>query len=110
MGRPKFPEKQGSIGCDPASGEKSTFSVQDGVAEFIDKEGRVPFMQLVDELAAFFPKLEKSGFFDLPEQKVCRSIEHNPPTHLYIPEGKGYRHVCPDCGNVTTIIPQQISL
>ena len=40
----------------------------------------------------------KSGFFDLPKQESCNHPEHNPPTHLHIPEGKGYRHVCPGCG------------
>jgi hypothetical protein len=28
----------------------------------------------------------------------CVSPEHNPPTHLYVPAGKRYRHVCPVCG------------
>lgn len=52
----------------------------------------------------------KGGFFDLPKEKSCKHREHNPPTHICIPRGKGYRHVCPGCGNVTTIIPPQISL
>lgn len=42
----------------------------------------------------------KSGFFDLPISTICRNPEHNPPTHLYIPPGKGYKHVCPGCGHV----------
>ena len=52
----------------------------------------------------------KGGFFDLPKQsKRCSDPSHNPPTHIHIPQGKGYRHVCPTCGNVITLIPPQIS-
>ena len=56
-----------------------------------------------------FLEKEKSGFFDLQNVEVCNHPEHKPPTHLYIPHGKGYRHVCPQCGHVTTIIPPQIT-
>lgn len=52
----------------------------------------------------------KSGFFDLPEINICKDSEHNPPTHLYIPPGKGYKHVCPSCNRVVYITPPQISL
>lgn len=52
----------------------------------------------------------KNGFYDLPKDETCRHPEHNPPTHLYIPPGKGYRHVCPSCGKITNITPLQISL
>lgn len=51
----------------------------------------------------------QGGFFDLPKWNQCKHPEHNPPCHLYIPPGKGYIHVCPCCGEKTTIIPQQIS-
>lgn len=30
--------------------------------------------------------------------KPCNDPEHWPPTHLYIPAGYRYRHVCPKCG------------
>ncbi len=53
---------------------------------------------------------EKSGFFDLQKQDTCHDSEHNPPTHIHIPQGKGYRHVCPSCGKETVIIPQQVRL
>ena len=54
---------------------------------------------------------KESGFFDLPkDEKTCKHPEHNMPGHLCIPEGKGYKHVCPGCGNETTVIPQQITL
>lgn len=46
---------------------------------------------------------QKSGFFDLKEFG-CTDPEHNFPMHLYIPQGKGYRHVCPSCGKVTTVV------
>ena len=53
---------------------------------------------------------KESGFFPLDKKKVCNSREHNPPSHLHIPQGQGYQHVCPQCGKVTIIYPQQISL
>ncbi|QDH83526.1 hypothetical protein [Achromobacter phage Motura] len=40
---------------------------------------------------------KQSGFFDLPVAQFCTHPEHNFPTHLYIPPGQGYRHVCPGC-------------
>jgi hypothetical protein len=49
------------------------------------------------------------GFFDLPPKKYCNHPEHNPPKHLHIPQGKGYRHVCPRCGYHIDLIPPQIS-
>ena len=52
---------------------------------------------------------EKGGFFDLDLVKKCNSPEHEPPTHIYIPYGKGYKHVCPQCGQTQDIIPPQIS-
>ena len=52
---------------------------------------------------------KQGGFFDLPQDKRCKDKSHKPPTHIYIPQGKGYRHVCPSCGKVTDLIPPQIS-
>lgn len=46
----------------------------------------------------------KSGFFDLPKEEICKDLSHYPPSMMSIPYGKGYRHVCPTCGKVTTII------
>lgn len=52
----------------------------------------------------------KSGFFDLPEvKKNCGHRSHNPPSHIHIPQGKGYRHICPECGEVFDLVPVQIS-
>lgn len=42
---------------------------------------------------------EKSGFVDIEQKENCLDSEHSPPTHLYIPYGKKYIHVCPKCGN-----------
>lgn len=55
-------------------------------------------------------KNEKSGFFDLPKIEICTHPEHNPPTMLHIPQGKGYKHICPACGKVRILMPQQVSL
>lgn len=51
----------------------------------------------------------KSGFFDLPNQETCNDPEHEPPKHLFIPQGKGYRHVCPKCKKQAILIPPQIT-
>lgn len=53
---------------------------------------------------------KKGGFYDLPQQKTCNYPNHNPPTNIYIPPGKGYRHVCPKCGEVKDLVPLQITL
>jgi hypothetical protein len=50
-----------------------------------------------------------SGFFDLPKDKTCKHPEHKPPMHINIPQGKGYRHVCPACGAESVLIPPQIT-
>lgn len=60
---------------------------------------------VVSELLATY----KDGFFDLPKQKICSDLRHNAPSHIYIPQGKWYRHTCPSCGKVTVIYPQQIT-
>ena len=51
---------------------------------------------------------KRSIFFDMPETK-CLSTSHFPPNNLYIPNGKQYRHVCPQCGNVTIILAPNIT-
>ena len=62
-------------------------------------------------------KNEKSGFFDLPPgyydlpgTKPCLDPAHEPPTHLYIPPGKGYRHVCRSCGNTRLLFSSAVTL
>lgn len=55
-------------------------------------------------------KKEKGGFFDLPKNTKCGDSEHEPPKYLHIPQGKGYRHVCPRCGQVKDIIPPQVTM
>lgn len=52
---------------------------------------------------------KRGGFFDLPEKKHCSHPEHEPPKHLHIPSGKGYKHICPRCGHEVVLIPAQIS-
>lgn len=62
-----------------------------------------------DEYRRLFHEEKKSGFFDLPKNKTCRHPEHEPPSHICIPQGKGFRHVCPGCGRIVDIIPPQIT-
>ena len=52
---------------------------------------------------------KESGFFDLPQEQRCTHINHNPPSHIAIPMGKGYRHICPSCKTEFIIVPPQIS-
>lgn len=43
----------------------------------------------------------QSGFEDEPKDvwtKPCLDPAHKPPSHMVIPAGKIYRHVCPSCG------------
>jgi len=63
-----------------------------------------------------FTAIKQSGFFDLTKigeniitKSACPDPEHKPPMHLYIPPGKGYKHICPTCGKEEILIPPQIS-
>lgn len=47
--------------------------------------------------------MEKSGFFPLSSQYTCNHPEHYPAL-IYIPRGQAYRHVCPACKQITTVI------
>lgn len=51
---------------------------------------------------------EKSHFEDLEDSKKCNHPEHKPPTHLFIPQGKKYIHICPGCKNRIELTPLQI--
>lgn len=53
-------------------------------------------------------KEKQGGFFDLPNIERCNHPEHEPPKHLYIPQGKWYKHICPNCGKVSVLVPPQI--
>lgn len=52
----------------------------------------------------------KSGFEPLGDGwgPLCTSPEHNAPTHLVVPEGQQYRHVCPKCGRQQVIKSSQV--
>ena len=57
------------------------------------------------------------NFFDLDRElpgwmkrPQCHHPEHNAPSGIYIPDGKGYRHVCPACGRTDIVIPDQPSM
>ena len=52
----------------------------------------------------------ESGIEDDPQFLTrCESVFHSPPSHIVIPHGKRYRHVCPDCGYTTFIYPNDIT-
>ncbi len=51
---------------------------------------------------------KKSGFEDDPAPARCLHREHEPPSHMVIPQGKLYRHVCPGCGRETVLRAPQI--
>lgn len=63
-------------------------------------------INIMDTLIGF--DQEKSGFFDLPKQEKCNDKNHDAPSHIVIPQGKGCKHVCPSCGTVQIITPTQI--
>ncbi len=52
----------------------------------------------------------EQGFFDLPKAAHCRRPDHNFPNMLYIPPGKGYRHICPGCGHVSVCLGSNVTL
>ena len=54
-------------------------------------------------------KEERSHFEDLDVAPKCNHPEHEPPTHLHIPFGKKYVHICPGCKRRIELIPPQIS-
>jgi len=70
------------------------------------REGRNNMNNLTEK----YTDKERGGMFDLPKENVCRDPEHEPPTHISIPHGKGYRHICPSCGKKTVLIPTQFTL
>jgi hypothetical protein len=52
-----------------------------------------------------------AGMEPIPkEYEPCRSPEHHPPSHICIPQGMQYRHVCPGCGAESVIRPMQVCL
>lgn len=52
---------------------------------------------------------QEGGFFDLDPMEICNHINHLPPMYLWIPEVKGYRHICPKCGKVTVLTNPKIT-
>lgn len=53
------------------------------------------------------------GFFDLANfqwEKPCMDPEHNMPTHIYVPPGKGYRHICPNCKAESVIFDNHVTM
>ena len=48
-------------------------------------------------------KFYKPGFFNLPHFFPCQHPEHSPPSMLHVPNGQGYRHICPQCGNISIL-------
>lgn len=46
--------------------------------------------------------IEKKRVIDIDVNKIgkdCIHPGHQPPTHLYIPPGEVFEHVCPACGD-----------
>lgn len=43
-----------------------------------------------------------------PPQPVCRSREHNPPSHMVLPAGT-HTYQCPSCGYQTTFTVAEIT-
>lgn len=50
------------------------------------------------------------GIEDDPDYKMpCTNPGHHPPSHICIPQGKQYRHICPACGETRIIKPINIT-
>lgn len=60
-------------------------------------------MNTINKNGLFELPKQQSGMFELTKQEVCLDPSHNPPTHMVIPYGYGYRHVCPRCNKVQII-------
>ncbi len=56
-----------------------------------------------------YNKREVSRFEPLEDSFPCVDPGHNPPSHMVIPYGQKYIHVCPACGKKQTIVPIQVS-
>ncbi len=53
----------------------------------------------------------RGGMEPIPEKiEPCRHPEHQPPSHICIPNGMQYRHVCPACGIEQVIRPMRVWL
>lgn len=52
----------------------------------------------------------KGGFEDIPVQERCLNPSHQPPSHMVIPAGKQYRHICPGCGFEIVMRPPMITM
>lgn len=52
---------------------------------------------------------KQSYFITLPKEDRCTDPSHNPPTHMVIPQGQIYVHVCPSCQRESSIMSPQIS-
>lgn len=63
----------------------------------------------LEEFQRLAEKEEHSHFEDLKTQPKCNHTGHEPPTHLHIPIGKKYIHICPGCRRRLELIPPQIS-
>lgn len=64
---------------------------------------------LHDKLRLYQPE-SKPGFFPLPIDSYCSHPEHNVPSHLYVPAGQGYRHICPQCGYQQTVVNTPVTM
>lgn len=54
------------------------------------------------------PNGRRGSFEDIPAQERCLNPSHEPPSHMVIPAGKQYRHVCPGCGREMILRPPAI--
>lgn len=64
-----------------------------------DSLGKPSIGESMGPNSMYVPVPQKSGFERDPFGDVfgCLHPEHNPPTHLAIPAGQRYRHICPGC-------------
>lgn len=75
--------------------------------EFWDKT--LKFLRNPDYI---YPSKKQSGFEPIENPpnfpEPCHDVRHNPPSHMVIPYGMQYRHVCPGCGHEFVVQSQAV--
>ena len=62
------------------------------------------------KLVELLKEKKKSGFQNAENTfTTCKDTNHFAPSHIFIPDGKKYVHVCPSCGKEQTLVSPQVS-
>jgi hypothetical protein len=65
---------------------------------------------MLNGIENLLPISNGSGFEDDPRiNQNCTSNFHEAPNMIVIPQGKRFKHVCPDCGHIQYVYPNNIT-